>query len=327
MSKRGVAAGVVALTIPLLLSSCSGVSSGQGEYPSDTVEVIVPFEAGGATDLITRAFAGQLEKKLDAESVVVINRPESSTAVGASEVANAEPDGHKLFIGTTTTFVTTPMVQDVPYSADDFQGVVGLVDQPYMVVGPSDGPFRSIEDVAGADGRLTYGVTAVGNNTHLAMGDFLAKSGVQGQAVPFESAQEALTAAAGGQVDVATVDLNIAAPQVEGGNVRGLAVTSSERVAQFPDVPTLMESGVDTQPFVGRFSLVGPKGMPPQVVDTLRQASKAALASPEFEKFRKRSYLSEPEYVNGSAWMNQMVPQVRQATQQAFSRLNVAAQS
>jgi tripartite-type tricarboxylate transporter receptor subunit TctC len=322
---RSALAGV-ALAASTMLAGCAGVTgSAPGDnFPSGTIELVVPFSAGGATDLIGRAFAAELEKNLENTTIVVVNKPGSNTAVAATGVAGAKPDGYTLFLGTSTTFVTTPMTQSVPYTPEDFEGIAGIADQPYMLVTANDSEYVTLEDLKNAEGRVTYGVTAMGSNTHLAVADLLAKWDVKAEAIPFESAQEVVTAAAGGQVDIAAADFNIAAPQVKGGSVKGLAVTSAVPVPQAPDLPTLLDSGVDTQPFVGRFALVAPDGLPEDVRKTLVEAAESARKSERFQTFVAANGLVEPEYKDGREWIERMVPELRASMEHLFDELNIS---
>lgn len=322
MTKNKMTAATTALGCVLLAASgCA--PPGDEEYPDDPVEIIVPFAAGGATDAVTRALAEGLEDSLDT-SVLVVNRPGGGAAIGATEVANSDPDGHTVFLATGSSFTTTPLLQDVDYSPDNFRGVVGVADQPYLLIVAEDSDWQELEDVEGAD-HVTFAVTGNGNNTHLATGSFLNDLGVEHEAVPFDDATTAIQAVNGDQVDMAAVDLNIAAPQAEDGRVRALAVTSEERIEDLPDVPTFTESGFEgSSGILSRMALAVPAETEDDRVETLRAATEEVIASSDFQEFAEANYLLDAEFSGGDEWMEDFVPQDRERAEALFEEMDLA---
>ena len=310
---------LVAIGALTIATACGG--NGDGNFPDDTIEIVVPFSAGGATDAQARAVAEGLEHELGT-TVLVVNRPGGAAATGATEVLNSSPDGYTLFLATATALVNTPLLQDVSYSHEDFRGIAAIADQPYMMVVSNDADWEAVDDMAGED-RVTYAVTGIGNYTHIVAASFLEELGVNGEAVPFDDAAAAINAVNGGQVDFAAIDLNIAAPQVEGGQVKGLAVTATERVGAFPDIPTFEEEGY-TSPsgILSRATIAAPAEVDDSVAEVLTEGISAVVESDDFREFMESNYLVDAEY-NGIEYMEQFVPAEIDETRSLYEDLGL----
>lgn len=312
-----------------MVTACSGGAADGGDgpdgYPNETVEMIVPFGAGGATDTVARSYASALEDIIG-ERVVVVNRPGGGGAIAATEAAGAKPDGQTLFLVTAGPFVTTPLMDDVSYTPEeDFKGVAGIADQPYVVIVGNDSGWDSLEDVAQADDRLTYGVTGMGNNTHLVGGMFFDEAEIEAEPVPFDAATNAIQAVSGGQVDFAAVDLNVAMPQIEAGSVKAIGLTSAERNDRLPDVETLAEAGYEEiSEIQSRIGVVVPSGVSDELVDYLSEVSQEAINGDEFQEFLKANLLTAAEYSDGEALINEWLPAERERAQTAFDSLGIA---
>ena len=155
----------------LVLAVCAcgpGVSGGGGggDYPAQRVEIIVPYGAGGATDTHARSLADGLSTELGVD-VQIVNQPGSAGAIGTSEAAQASADGYELLFAPASAFTSVPNLQEVNYSEGDFEGIAMMYQQGYGLVASAD-DFESLDDLASADGRITYAFTGTGNPTHLA---------------------------------------------------------------------------------------------------------------------------------------------------------------
>lgn len=292
-------------------------------FPTKTIQFLTPFGAGGATDAVARAFAKSLQQVIG-QTVAVVNRPGGNGAIAATEAANARPDGYTMFLVTAGVLATGPLLRKVDYSVSDFTGIVGLVDQPYLLIVGTDSKWKSLAQLAKATERVTYSITGVGNNTQIAAGSFFKEAGVNATAVPTDSAGKAIQSVIGGQTDAAAIDLNIAAPMVAAGKVRALATTSLERLASLPDVPTFKEAGFkDASNVLSRIGVVVPVKTPEAQVRILREASKRAIASPEFQKFVSENHLLPSAASDGERWIKDLMPREIEQTRAVYKRLGV----
>lgn len=314
------AAGIAAAFAAVLPGTAAAED---GHYPAKTIQFITPFGAGGATDAVARAFAKALQEVIG-QTVAVVNRPGGNGAIAATEVAHAKPDGYTMFLTTAGVLATGPLLRKVEYSVSNFAGVAGLVDQPYLLLVAADSKWKSLKDLAKEHGRVTYSITGVGNNTQISAGSFFKEAGVNATAVPTNSASKAIESVIGGQTEAAAIDLNIAAPMVKAGKVRALATTSIARLAFLPDVPTFKEEGFkDASNVLSRIGVVVPVNVPEDRLRVLREASKKAVASAEFQKFVGDNYLLESAAPDGDAWIKELMPREIDQTRAVYQRLGV----
>jgi tripartite-type tricarboxylate transporter receptor subunit TctC len=255
-----------------------------GAWPTKPIRVVVPYAAGSATDLVPRTVFEQVGRQVG-QSFVVENRPGGGTTIGSAQVKAAEPDGHTILVH-SNAIVTVPAIQlNVPYDpVQDFSGLTPLGNVPLvLVVAPSKGIKTVKELVAKAKakpGELNYAAAGIGTPPHLAMERFRLAAGFEGQLVPFKGAPEALTEVMTGRVDIYFCPITPALPLIRDGKVLALAVSSSQRAAALPDVPTTIEAGVpdsDLDFWVGSFV---PKKTPRDIVATMQSEIAKAIASP-----------------------------------------------
>jgi tripartite-type tricarboxylate transporter receptor subunit TctC len=273
-----LAAGAATLAAPALA---------QPAFPTRPVRMMVPFAPGGATDLITRLLAEEMQRPLG-QPVVVENRSGASGTIGGNAVARSPADGYTLFMGTTGTNILAPFfVADAPYETQrDFRGVAmvaGIAN--LLVVGPSV-PARSVQDfIAHAranPGRMNYAAT--GSGSQMAMELFLQRAGISVTAVNYRGSGPALQDMIRGDVH-ATMDLiSSTLPTVQEGRLRALAVSTRARNPRAPDVPTLQEAGVADYEFLSWQGVFAPRATPDPVVEAVSRAINAALAVPELRR-------------------------------------------
>jgi tripartite-type tricarboxylate transporter receptor subunit TctC len=271
--RTSLALGVAALAAPAI---------GQGAFPNRPIRLICPWPAGGVTDTQMRVFAEAVSKHLP-QPVVIENRPGASGTLGAIAMRAARPDGYLLTQFPITVF-RFPFMQDNPAwnPLTDFTYVAHVTGYLFGVAVRADSDFRTFQDLiawAKANpGRLSYGTPGVGTTLHITMERIALAARVELLHVPFRGFADNSTALLGGTT-MALADSSSWVPLVEAGRMRLLCVWTAERVARFPDVPTLRELGYDivaTSPY----GVGGPAGMDPAVVRTLETALLKAIEEP-----------------------------------------------
>jgi tripartite-type tricarboxylate transporter receptor subunit TctC len=268
-------------TMVLGISLLPAALSAQG-YPSGPVRIIVPFAAGGNVDVTARTLAPVLGDILG-QSFVVENRPGAGGMIGAEEVMSSNPDGLTLMMGSNSTLSVGPnLFSNWPY--DPVEGITPISNiqfVPFALVVREDSDFQSLGDLlekARAEpGEVTMAHAGTGTSNHLVSELFESLADVEFVMVPYQGGAPAMTDLLGGQVDVYFDQASTTAPQVTAGRVRALGVTSPERWSTLPDTPTFAEEGIDDFEVMNVTGLVGPAGIPADVVETLRSAVVEAL--------------------------------------------------
>jgi tripartite-type tricarboxylate transporter receptor subunit TctC len=253
-------------------------------YPTRTIKLVVPFGPGGPTDVSARIVAQVVQSGLG-PSVVIENRPGAGGAIGTKSVANAEPDGATLLIGTSATLGVVPALMKNPgYDPiKSFAPVAKVADSTLVLVVPATFPANSVQEfVAYAKanpGRLSFASAGVGNQTQLLAELFKSKAGLDIVHVPYKSGAEMVTAILGEQVQMAFPDVSILIPLIREGKLKALAVTSASRHPQLPDVPTMIESGIPDYIMTFWSGVVAPAGVPAEIVNRLNTAINDGLSS------------------------------------------------
>jgi tripartite-type tricarboxylate transporter receptor subunit TctC len=275
--------------------------SAQPLWPARTVTLVIPFPAGGHTDVIGRLMAEQLSKRLQ-QGVVVENRPGVNGSLGTEAVSRAAPDGHTLMLGGVGTFALNPRIYPtVRYDAlRDFTHISGVARSPnVLLAGPhlKEQTVREVIERARAQPRaINFALTGIGSSGQMAMELLRQSAGVEFNSVPYKGDAPATVDLMGGQVDLLFVNSVVAVPHVRAGKLRALAVTGSRRNPLLPDVPTLAESGWPQAVAESWNSLAGPRGLPEPVVTRLNREVQAILAQPEV---RERLATSGTEAMGG----------------------------
>ena len=256
-------------------------------YPDRIVKIVVPFAPGGGTDVVARTLAQEMAKDLGV-SVIIENKPGAGTIIGTQAVATSEADGYTLLMGTFANAVNPSLYAKLPYQQRDF-APVALVARSFniVVVNPAS-PIKSIADLIAAakaePDKLSYGTYGTGTSAHLAGELFKHMSGVNLTTVPYKGAAPAITDLIGGQIQVMFTTVASAAPLIEGGQLRALAVTSAVRSPAFPALPTVSEAGVPGYDAEAWYGLFAPAKTPPEVIDRLNKAAAAAVKADSFKK-------------------------------------------
>ncbi|MFI2363910.1 tripartite tricarboxylate transporter substrate binding protein [Promicromonospora sp. NPDC019610] len=298
-----VALGAIAALSALTLAACGGnvgaAGGGEGEdFPSGPVTITVGQDAGGSTDLIARAVAEGMAEDLGV-AVPVVNRAGANGAVATEEVAGKPADGYELVLLNASLITITPLAvsEDEAVDLSKLDVVKGLSQDDYVLLASVDSGFENLEDLKAASGEIKYGTTGVGTGSQLAQAALFAQAEIDGTAVPFDSGSPALTAVVGDQVQVATVQLGEAKPQIDAGKVVPLLAFSAERNQFLPDVPTAVEEGYDV-PVSQYRALAAPKGLPEDVKARLVESVDAAIASDTYTSFNENNLLT-PHEISG----------------------------
>ena len=255
------------------------------QYPQRPVAIVVPFPAGGATDLIARLLATELQAKLG-QPFVVESRPGAGTTLAATAVARAAPDGATLLLATTSTLAIAPSVyKALAYDPlKDFAPVelVGTTDF-VLITHPSLAPDLPalIALLRGKGGAITYASAGIGTPHHLIMAMFLREAGAAAQHVPYRGSPAALTDIVAGRVPMMMCDLTAALPLIRDGKLKALGVATATRSPQAPEIPTIAEAGLPGFAASGWFSIVAPAGTPRAAIEALNRVMTAYLVRPE----------------------------------------------
>jgi len=278
--RRPVLACVLtAIALPL---ACA---ASHAAYPERVITLIVPFPAGGPTDIIARIVSLALQKSLG-QSVIVDNRGGGGGNPGMGIAARAPPDGYTLLLTSTAIAVNPALYSNLPYDPlKDFAPICELVNAPNVLFVRSDSSIRSVADLIArakaAPGALNYSSPGAGTKSHLTAEQLKLRAGIDMVHIPYRGGGPATMAVLEGTVDVGSVALAPVEPLIKDGKFTALAVTGAERWFSLPDVPTMIESG-----FPGFVSdtfnaLFAPAGTPPEIIALLSRESQAALKTPE----------------------------------------------
>jgi tripartite-type tricarboxylate transporter receptor subunit TctC len=264
-------------------------------FPSRTITIVSPAPAGGVTDIIARALAQRFNKAWGAQAVVE-NKPGANNQIAAEYIVNSPPDGHTLFIAPDSTFIANPsLYAKLPYDPyKSFAPISGLMQINHgLIEHPSFAPNNLKELIALAKekpGAINYGTYGIGSSGHLNMVLFEAMTGAKLQAVHYKGAAPATNDVVAGHIQMCFVSAGSAVPLWKGGKLKLIAVGGKDRMPQLPDVPTVAETVPGFQA-VSWFGLVGPAGMPRDVVEKISKEVRAMFADPEFKKTFLDRYL------------------------------------
>jgi tripartite-type tricarboxylate transporter receptor subunit TctC len=256
----------------------------QAAYPNRTIKMIVPYPAGGTTDLLGRMISDQLKSGLDA-TVIVENKPGAGTTLGADLVAKSEPDGYTLLMATSTTLaINKTLYRKLPYDpVKDFAPIGLVAGVPFALIINPTIPARTLpEFIAYAKSKpgLAYGSAGNGSPQHLGAEMLKSAAGIDIRHVPYRGSVPAMLDVIAGHIPFMVVDLQPALQQIREGKVRVLGVTTPKRVAVAPDIPTIAEAGLAGFELVAWQGVVAPSGTPRPIVDVLAAQLTKLMADP-----------------------------------------------
>ena len=272
-----------------MFAATAAAAQAQG-YPAKPLRLIVPFPAGGVTDIMGRALAARLTLGLG-QQVVVDNKPGASGAIGAELAAKAAPDGYTLMLGNISTLAINPATfKTLPYDPiTSFAPITQIANQPLLVTVHPDVPAKNIAELVAlakrAPGKLNYGTA--GSSVHLAVEYFSGATGTKMTHVPYKGSAPAIADLIGGQIQVLFDPMSSILPQVKAGKARGLAVTTIRRSSAAPEIPTVAEQGVAGFDVSSWQGLSAPAGTPREIIERLNAEAIKAIRSTEMQELMK----------------------------------------
>lgn len=266
------------------LAVCAASGALAQSYPAKPLRFVVPFAAGGGSDLVARTVAAKLTEALG-QPVVVDNRAGAAGSIGADIAAKSPPDGHTLLLGSNGPLAINPsLYAKLPYDASrDFAPVSLVTIMPFVLVVHPALPVRTVKELIALakskPGQLNYGSPGNGSTTHLANELLKSMTGTSITHVPYKGVAPAATDLISGQVQMMSGDLSTLLPHVRSGRMRALAVTAARRSSLLPNVPTVAEAGVPGYEASGWFGVLVPAGTPQPIVTRLNSAIVKGLES------------------------------------------------
>jgi len=302
--KRSLFKGlVVAAILVLVVALAAGCGGGDKKvaYPSKNIEMVVPFAAGGGSDIMARSLAKVIaDNKFVSQTIVINNKPGGSGSIGYAYVADKKGDPYSMAT-VSSSFYTAPLMGNSPISYKDFTPVCGLAMDTLLLVVKADSKYNSVKDIIDdAKARpkaISIGGTAGTSDDAVMFYAFQSRTGAEMKYVPFNSGGEVATAVLGGHVDMAWMNPGEALTQLEAKKMRPLAVSSKQRLSGLPDVPTLTEMGIPL--VLAQFrGIVMPKDVPVEAAKYLEEAFKKVSEAPAWKDNYLKKNMVEPRYMN-----------------------------
>ena len=275
--------------VALALGAYSWLALAQASFPTKPIRLIVGFAPGGGTDIVARAIAPKMSEILG-QSVIVENKSGAAGTIAADQIAKSTPDGYTLLVGHSNSNAIAPFIlTNVPYNpATDFTPITYLGYVPNVLVVKSSLPVNSVAQLISLakanPGQMTYGSSGIGSTQHLAGALFGKIAGIQINHVPYKGSGQAIIDLLGGQITMNFDTLPPNLQQIKDGSLKALAISTPKRLSILPNVPTFNEVGITGFDVTNWYSIMGPKGMDPVVVNKIDQAVKSAMADPQIKK-------------------------------------------
>ena len=278
-------ANALVATLFVGLFSASALAQ-TAQWPTRSIKIVIPFGAGGGTDVIGRFLAQKLTENLG-QTVVVDNRPGAGGSLGSAEVARAPADGYTILLGSSSTHGINPgMYAKLPYDPlKDFEPIGLIATNLFVMSVPNDSPVKTVADLVrqshASPGQYDYASSGNGTTSHLAAALFVHMSGAKLTHIPYKSNVPGLTDLMAGRVAMMFDNITAMQRQISAGMIRPIATTGLKRNVALKDVPTLDESGVKGYDLQGWFCFLAPAGTPIDIVTRLNQALVKVIAMPE----------------------------------------------
>ncbi len=270
----------------LIASLSAGIAQAQ-PYPNKPIRIVVGFAPGGGTDFIARVIAKKLGEQFGTQ-VLVDNRPGAGSTIGAELVVKSPPDGYTLLVN-AASYTVNPSVYKLSFDAmNDITPIVQLSRGPYVVAVHPSVPAKTLQEFVAlaksAPDKFAYASSGNGSHVHVATEYFLRTAGIRVMHVPYKGTGPALADTVAGSTQLILGSVATALQHVKSGRLRALAMTTPKRIAAAPDVPTVAEAGYPTYEVINWHGLVGPKGLPKEIVERLNKEVNEALKSKDVEK-------------------------------------------
>ena len=272
----------------LSLVAASGSAMAQG-YPNKVVKLQVPFAPGGTTDIVARVMSEPLGKALG-QNVIIENKVGGGGVVGANETAKSLPDGYSLGMATVSTTAANPAINPkMPYNAEtDFTPIINIAATPNVIAVHPSFPAKNYKEFVAvlkkSPGKYSYSSSGTGGIGHLQTELWKSLETVFVTHIPYSGAGPALRDTVGGQVEIIFDNVPSALPHIKAGRLVAMAVAAPQRLATMPDVPTFKELGLEPVNRMAYYGILGPKGLPKEVVDKVNAAARKALEDPAVRK-------------------------------------------
>ena len=271
----------------LALASVAGAAHAQA-WPSKPVSLVVPFPAGGTTDVLARALAERLSPAIG-QPVIVENKPGAGATIGADYVAKAKADGHTLLIGAVHHTIASSVYKKLPYDFQkSFEPVTVIAMVPNVLVVNARTPAKNVNElvalIKAKPAEASYGSNGNGTAQHLIGTQFQQQTGTRLQHIPYKGSGPLATDLLGGQILMSFDTITPVLPHIKAGKLRPLAVTTAKRSPALPDVPTLQEAGLKDFDIGTWFGVLAPVGTPKPVLDRLSAEATKIIQSPDFKK-------------------------------------------
>lgn len=267
---------------------CGAIVAHAQTYPTKPIRIVVGFTPGGATDITARAVAQKLTESFG-QQVLVDNRPGAASNIGAESVARAAPDGYTMFLGSVSTSINPSLYAKLGYDPlRDFAAIALIANTPFLLVAHPSVPVKNVKELIAfaraRPGELHYATAGAGSGAHLFMELFNSLTGVKSNPVPYRGAALAATDVIAGQVPLMFENIFTALPQSRAGKFRALAVSTAQRSAIAPEIPSVAEAGVPGYDANAWFGLVAPAATPREIITRLNAEVVKILQTPDMRE-------------------------------------------
>jgi tripartite-type tricarboxylate transporter receptor subunit TctC len=276
-------------SVVAVIASCVVVAAAWAQsYPTRPIRLVVPFSAGGSTDLIARLTAEQMRKELG-QPVVVENVGGAAGALGTMQVMNAAPDGYTLVIATVSTMIVYPAAHPKPdYSLDNFVPITNIASMPNVITVSPNFPAKNLTEFLAVlkanPGKYSYATSGVGSINHMLGESFQAYSGTKIIHIPYKGSGPAMQDVMGGQVDMLFDQFPSSKTFIDAGKLKGIGAISPQKIPGYPNLMTMEDAGMKGFTDEAWYGLLAPAKVPPEVVARLNEAMKKTMASPELRQ-------------------------------------------
>lgn len=277
----------------LALTAMAAVTHAGPVWPGKTLTLVVPYTAGGTNDMLGRTL-GDIFRQAFGTSTIIENKPGAGGSLGADTVARAKPDGTTLLLASTSPVTIFPNLVKTTYDPmKDLVPVASVAVGPVGILATKSIPVRTFAELVDYakqhPGKVTFGIPGLGSVAHLGMAALNKEVGIQMLQVPYRGGSQAVSDGLGGQVDLLVVNTDVVLPHVQAGTLKPLAVMAPERLAPWPDVPTMAELKLPDIRYFSNFALFAPADVPPQVMQAMREEVSKALANPQYQQMLQKA--------------------------------------
>lgn len=277
----GRALAIATLAVPAVLAVVAAPAQAADAWPNHLIKFVVPFTAGGANDLVARAAAEAVGKRLG-QTVVIENRPGAGGVIGADYVAKSKPDGYTFLVGAVGTVTNSLIRSKMPYAPDDLVPVSLIAVSPSVIVAPPSLPVNNLKELIEYSKKngANFATAGSGSTPHF-VEEMLKEKGANLTPVPYKSGSESITAVIGGQVAATSEASVVVLPHIKAGKLKALGATWDKRMSAAPNIPTTAEQGMPEVRIGHWAGLFAPKGTDPAILKKLNAAMSAAMQTAE----------------------------------------------